>query len=89
MGPHMKTTIDIADPLFAEAKEVAEREGTTLRALVEEALRALLAGRAQAKPFKLRDMSFKGGQGLAPEFAEGGWERIRDVIYDVEKWRPK
>ena len=34
-------------------------------------------------------MSFKGCQGLAPEFAEGGWERIRDVIYDVEKWRPE
>ena len=89
MGTHMKTTIEIADPLFAAAKEVAEREGTTLRALVEEGLRAVLAGKTQAKPFKLRDMSFKGGQGLAPGFAEGGWEAIRDAIYDVEKWRPR
>jgi hypothetical protein len=31
----MKTTIDIADPLFAEAKRAAEREGTTLKALVD------------------------------------------------------
>jgi hypothetical protein len=89
MGTHMKTTIEIADPLLAEAKEVADRERTTLRALVEEGLRAVLAGKTRARPFRLRDVSFKGCQGLAPEFAEGGWERIRDVIYDVEKWRPK
>jgi len=89
MGTHTKTTIEIADPLLDEAKELADRERTTLRALVEEGLRAVLAGKTRAKPFRLRDASFKGCQGLAPEFAEGGWERIRDVIYDVEKWRPK
>jgi len=83
----MKTTIEIAGPLFEEAKAVADREHTTLRALVEEGLRAVLASKTTAKPFKLRDASFKGCKGLAPEFADGNWERIRDAIYDVEKWR--
>ena len=31
----MKTTIDIADPVLNQAKKLAAREGTTLRALVE------------------------------------------------------
>jgi Bacterial antitoxin of type II TA system, VapB len=78
----MKTTIDIADPLFDEARRVAEREHTTLRALIEEGLRAVLAGKARIEPFKLRDARFKGGQGLTPEFAaSGGWARLREAAY--------
>jgi Arc/MetJ family transcription regulator len=42
----MKTTIDIADPLFADAKRAAERRGTTLKALVEQGLRQVLAEQA-------------------------------------------
>ena len=36
----MKTTLDIPDPLFREAKMVAAREGITLRAVVTRALQA-------------------------------------------------
>lgn len=46
VGTHMKTAIDIADPLFAEARRAAEREGATLKALVERGLRQVLAGPA-------------------------------------------
>jgi hypothetical protein len=35
----MKTTIQISDSLFKEARKVAQQERTTLRALVEEGLR--------------------------------------------------
>ena len=40
MGTHMKTTIELADGLLADARRVAAEEGTTLRALLEEGLRA-------------------------------------------------
>lgn len=77
----MKTTIEIADGLFAEAKKVAAREGTTIRALVEDGLRKIVAERKSSRPFRLRRASFK-GKGLRPEVREGSWERIRDLAYE-------
>ncbi len=61
----MKTTLELPEPLFAEAKEMARREATTLRALVEEGLRHVLSRRA-APPsaYQLPDRSV-GGDGLA------------------------
>ena len=82
MGTHMKTTIEISAPLLAKAKALAARESTTLRALIEEGLRHLLARKAERKPYKLRDMSFKGGGGLSPEMeAKGGWAKLREAAY--------
>jgi Arc/MetJ family transcription regulator len=80
MVTHMKTTIEIADPLLAQARAIAEREGTTLRALVESGLRDVVARRAQAPRFTLPDCSV-GGTGISPEFATGGWPAVRSAIY--------
>lgn len=81
MVTHMKTTIEIADPIFEEAKTIASREGTTVRALVESGLRLVVAERqAKQKPFKLRDAAFD-GEGLSPELGDASWERIRDLAY--------
>jgi hypothetical protein len=80
MVSHMKTTIDVAGPLLEEAKSVAAREGTTLRALVEEGLRGVLARRKTDRPFRLRDASFK-GRGLQPGVSLERWDVIRDLIY--------
>jgi hypothetical protein len=78
----MKTTLEISDPLLRDARKVAARERTTLRALVEQGLRQVLAERSRRKrPFRLRKASVK-GRGLQPEFADGGWDRTRDTIYD-------
>ena len=76
----IKTTVDIADSLLLAAKERAARDGTTLRALVEEGLRVVLGNRAKAS-FRLRDASV-GGQGLSEEFRGASWERIRETIYE-------
>jgi Arc/MetJ family transcription regulator len=78
-----KTTIDIPEPLLAEAKEIAAREGTTLRALVEAGLRMVVErrGRGKEERFELRDASVD-GDGLQTEFRDAGWERLRDAAYD-------
>lgn len=41
---HMKTTLEIPEPLMRELKERAAREGVTMSSLVEGALRQLLGG---------------------------------------------
>lgn len=77
----MKTTVEIADSLLREVRKVAAREGTTVRALIEEGLHRTLEQRTAASRFRLRDASFGEG-GLVPEVREGSWERIRDLVYD-------
>jgi len=77
----MKTTVEISEDLFARTREVAQREGTTLRALIEEGLRTTLARREQkAAPYRWPDLSVD-GEGLSPRIEEGNWEPLRDRIY--------
>lgn len=80
MVSHMKTTVEIPDPLLAQARRAADAGGTTLRALVEEGLRRVLKDRRSSGPFELRRVPF-GGSGLQPDVQEGSWERVRDLIY--------
>lgn len=77
----MKTTIEISDNLLREARQLAAREGTTIKALVEEGLRRLLAQRQRQGSFRLRQASFK-GNGLQSGAAGASWERLRDMIYE-------
>ena len=82
MGTHMKTTMEISDPLLEEAKRVAARESTTLRELVETGLRMVLQQRRGRQPrFGLRDARVD-GRGLRPEFRDAGWDRVRDAAYE-------
>lgn len=76
----MKTTVEIAEELFVRSREVAQREGTTLRNLIEEGLRVVLAQREQKASYRWPDLSVS-GEGLAPGVEEGSWEPIRDRIY--------
>ena len=65
----MKTTLDISDPLLDQVRKIAARDGETLRSLVEQGLRMVVAKRsAKAKAFKLRQVVV-GGNGLQPEVA--------------------
>ena len=77
----MKTTLDLSDPLLREARKVAARERTTLRALVEQGLRQVVAEKQRKRTFHLRKASFK-GRGLRPDLADAGWERLRDLAYE-------
>jgi hypothetical protein len=79
----MKTTIDIADPLFRAAKKEAERRGTTFRDVVESGLRLVLdASKDTAKrQFTLRKHTFR-GEGLQMGITEGDWARMREKSYE-------
>jgi CRISPR/Cas system-associated protein Csm6 len=77
----MKTTLEISDPLLREARKLAARERTTLRALVEQGLRRVVTERQRRQAFRLRKASFK-GRGLRPEFQDATWERVRDLAYE-------
>ncbi len=77
----MKTTVDIPDMLLKEARKVALREGTTVRALIQQGLRRVLAERKQSKAFRLRKATFK-GKGLHPRAAGASWDQLRSLIYE-------
>jgi hypothetical protein len=77
----MKTTVEISDPLLERARQTARREKTTVRQLIEEGLRRVLAERRQRGPFRLRKASFH-GDGLQPDLATAGWDRIRERAYE-------
>ena len=77
----MKTTIDIADAVLREAREVAVRDHTTLKDLVQEGLRRVLEERRpRRQAFRLRAVE-PGGGGFQPECADGDRHHVRDEIY--------
>lgn len=82
MGTHMKTTIELPDALFAQAQQHAKSHHMTMKALIEQGLRKVMTEQTEEKPFKLRDGSFKGGNGMTPEFQNATWGQIREFIYD-------
>ncbi len=78
----MKTTIDIATPLLNRAKRLAEKRRTTLKALVESALRDLLdSDKEPTGPYRLRTLVFK-GNGLQPGLSWDDWTTIRQMSYE-------
>jgi hypothetical protein len=66
----MKTTLDISDPLLREARKIATRERTTLRALVEQGLRQVVDDTKRRRRFR------------RPELRDAGWDRLRDMAYE-------
>jgi len=79
---HMKTTVDIPDRLFKLLRVRAAAEQTTMRELLAAALQQFLGGSGGAprKKFKLKDGSVR-GNGLAEEFQDAEWAKIREEIY--------
>ncbi|MFL6054246.1 MAG: type II toxin-antitoxin system VapB family antitoxin [Actinoallomurus sp.] len=76
----MKTTVDISDELLREARRMAHEEGTTLKSLIEEGLRAVLARREEGRRYVLPDASV-GGEGLQPEAQGASWAELRAMAY--------
>jgi hypothetical protein len=78
---HMKTTVEISDALLNSARSTAAREGSTVRALIEEGLRKVLLERKARGAFRLRKVTFR-GNGLRADVGQAGWEAIRDMAYE-------
>lgn len=76
----MKTTVEIADGLLADAKLLAREQKITLRELIEDGLRFKLAQERAPRPaFQLKDASFKGGHGMGKDFS---WDEIMEITYE-------
>lgn len=80
MLTHMRTTVELPDPLFQRAKKAADRRGISLRRLLEDALRRYLS-EGKTERFRLRDASFR-GKGLTPGMDWADFDRMRDAAYD-------
>ena len=76
----MKTTFELPEALIEQARRVAQREGATLRALVEEGLQRSIEARRRTAHRQL-DFPSYGGDGLTDEFRGAPWSRTRDEIY--------
>jgi hypothetical protein len=74
----MKTTVEIPDALFQEAKAVAAEKGVPFRELVESGLRYAIRESRPKKKFRLPDCSFR-GNGLT---AGTTWEELLDRAYE-------
>jgi hypothetical protein len=81
MVTRMKTTVDLADGLVEEVKRYAAAHQMTFREVLEWSLRRILVELDGHEAFQLRDASVD-GRGLQPEFRDGGWDRIRDTVYE-------
>ena len=74
----MKTTIEVSDALFKSAKQLAQRNQTTMRALIEDGLRRVLNDQqTKAKPaFKLKNASVQGKEMLIADPRR--WQQMED-----------
>lgn len=80
MGTHMKTTVEIADPLLEQAKAEARRRGSSLRALIEEGLRRVIAD-PTVDAFVLPDCSVS-GEGPTELWLNSSWDDKLEMIYE-------
>jgi hypothetical protein len=80
MGTHMKTTVEIADPLLEQAKVEARRRGTTVRSLIEEGLRRVIA-EPNVDGYVLPDCSVS-GDGPTELWLTSTWDEKLAAIYE-------
>lgn len=74
----MKTTLEIDDRLLARAKRFASAQGTTLRAVVEDALRARLTTRPETRrAYRFAPPTVRGTRPPAVNVAD------RNSLYDL------
>jgi hypothetical protein len=79
----MKTTVHIRDPLLREVQALVRKEGSTLKAAIDEGLSDYVAKRKhKAKPFVLKDASYPPADQVKELVEPRPWEEIRAIIYE-------
>lgn len=78
----MRTSVELPDPLFREAKRYGAEHGVTLKELIERGLRTVLDQQREPKRGARLKLRTYGSQGYVPGIEEGSWEQIRDIIFD-------
>ena len=73
----MKTTLNLDDQVLRNAKEQAAREGITLTAFVEQALKASLLKETETASYRFRPKVVKGNRPPNVDISE------RDALYEV------
>lgn len=81
----MKTTIEIHDGLLLGAKLRAKKTGRTLRSIVEEGLREVLAKEPIKNTYKMPDMSVGDPNGENP-LKKYTWPQLRAIMYGEEEY---
>ena len=76
----MKTTVELPDSLLRHVKQIAVKERTTVKALIEQGLRTVVADRKQRRGFRLRQAAFR-GDGLVAGRSLQDWAAIRELVY--------
>lgn len=73
----MKTTVEIADPLFRLAKQHCSEHSISMRELIEIGLRTALEPQKENTPFRLKPFGFRGEGQIVQD-----WETIREMAYE-------
>ncbi len=76
----MKTTVEISDALIDRARRYARRQGTSVRALIEEGLRRVLDSEEPAAAYQLSDCSV-GAAGKPNPLETLSWQDLRHEMY--------
>ncbi len=77
----MKTTIDIQDELLRRARQHAKATGRSVRAVIEEGLRLVLAAPEPQSNYRLPDLSVGDPNAVDPLKALS-WQELRTTIYE-------
>ncbi len=80
----MKTTLILPDPLLQKAKLVAQKRGTSVTRIMQDALREYLASESKPIPKKQWRIRPSGKGGYVSAEYDGNWQKIRDELYSPE-----
>ncbi len=78
----MKTSLELSEHIFSKVRRLAQKRGTSVRALVEEGLRLILESDERKRVIKPKILTF-GGDGMTDQFVTRGlsWDTLREEVY--------